>query len=157
MKAKLLLLLFGILAFTSKADNTPQFLVMWLKDGTKQTYLLDKKPVLNFTDTDILISTKEYTFNYSLGDIARFTYENNSDARLDETNLEESIFRFDGENLYFSNRETYGIIAIYELDGKQVFLREINSGEECIIPLTGLKEGVYIVNVNGSSHRIIKK
>ena len=158
MKSKLLLsLLFGFSIF-AKAESNPTNLVVWAKDGTKVAYALTEKPKVTFTETDLVITAKGVEVNYSLENMARFTYEeDNTTTAITNLQTGESPFKLNGESLLFPALKANSTVAVYSLNGTLVFKKTVRQNGEYAFPLSNLNAGVYIVNVKGLSYKIIKR
>lgn len=157
MKSKLLLsLLLGFSIFT-KAENNPTNLVVWAKDGTKVAYALAEKPKVTFTETDLVITAKGVEVNYSLENMARFTYESNDESAIINLQTDESPFKLTGESLLFSALKANSTVSVYFLNGTLVFKKTVRQNGEYTFPLSNLNAGVYMVNVNGLTYKIMKR
>ena len=158
MKSKLLLsLLLGFSIF-AKAENNPTNLVVWAKDGTKVAYALAEKPKVTFTETDLVIIAKGVEVNYSLENMARFTYEeDNTTTAITNMQTDESSFKLNGESLLFPALKTNSTVSVYSLNGVLVFKKTIKQDGEYAFSLSNLNAGVYMVNVNGLTYKIVKR
>ena len=156
MKSKLLLsLLLGFSIF-AKAEN-PTNLVVWAKDGTKVAYALTEKPKVTFTETDLVITAKGVEVNYSLENMARFTYESNDESGIINLQTDESPFRLTGESLLFPALKANSTVSVYSLNGALVFKKTVRQNGEYAFPLSNLSAGVYMINVNGLTYKIMKR
>lgn len=158
MKSKLLLsLLLGFSIF-AKAENNPTNLVVWAKDGTKVAYALAEKPKVTFTETDLVITAKGVEVNYSLENMARFTYEeDNTTTAITNLQTGESPFKLNGESLLFPTLKANSTVSVYSLNGALVFKKTVSQNGEYAFSLSNLNAGVYIVNVNGLTYKIVKR
>lgn len=157
MKSKLLLsLLLGFSIF-AKAENNPTNLVVWAKDGTKVAYALAEKPKVTFTETDLVITAKGVEVNYSLENMARFTYESNDESAIINLQTDESPFKLTGESLLFPALKANSTVSVYSLNGTLVFKKTVRQNGEYAFPLSNLNAGVYMVNVNGLTYKIVKR
>ena len=158
MKSKLLLsLLLGFSIF-AKAENNPTNLIVWAKDGTKVAYALAEKPKVTFTETDLVITAKGVEVNYSLENMARFTYEeDNTTTAITNLQTGESPFKLNGESLLFPTLKANSTVSVYSLNGALVFKKAVLQNGEYAFPLSNLNAGVYLVNVNGLTYKIVKK
>ena len=157
MKSKLLLsLLLGFSIFT-KAENNPTNLVVWAKDGTKVAYALTEKPKVTFTETDLVITAKGVEVNYSLENMARFTYESNDESAIINLQTDKSPFKLTGESLLFPALKANSTVSVYSLNGTLVFKKTVRQTGEYAFPLSNLNAGVYMVNVNGLTYKIVKR
>lgn len=157
MKSKLLLsLLLGFSMF-AKAESNPTNLVVWAKDGTKVAYALAKQPKVTFTETDLVITANGIEVNYTLENMARFTYEDNTSTAITNLQTNESTFKLDGESLLFPALKANSTVSVYSLNGTLVFKKTIRQNGEYSFPLSSLNTGVYLVSVNGLTYKIVKR
>lgn len=157
MKKIILLMLLPLISIMAVADEPIDNLVVWAKDGTKVAYALAEKPKVTFTETDLVITSNGIEVNYVLENMARFTYEKSSSTRI--TNLEngETSFKLDGELLLFPSLKANSTIAIYSTNGTLVFKQIVRQNGDYSFSILHLNTGVYIVNVNGLTYKIIKR
>ena len=157
MKAKLLALLLSFSCLSKMADEPKTQLVIWAKDGTKVAYALVEKPKVTFTETELVITAKDAEVSYSLENMARFTYEDDSADAITNLQTDESSFKLDGESLLFLALKANSTVSVYSLNGTLVFKKSVRQNGEYAFPLSNLNTGVYMVNVNGLTYKIVKR
>lgn len=157
MKSKLLITFLLSFSLTTKAEDNPTNLVVWAKDGTKVAYALAEKPKITFTETDLIITAKGVEVSYALGNMARFTYESNDGTSIVNLQSDESPFKLSGESLLFPALKVNTTVSIYTPNGTLVFKKTVRQDGEYAFPLSNLNAGVYIVNVNGLTYKIVKR
>lgn len=157
MKQKLLLVLLSCFCLSAMADEPKTLLVVWAKDGTQVAYALAEKPKVTFTETDLVITANGVEVNYTLENMARFTYEDNISTAITNLQTDESTFKLDGETLLFPALKANSIVSVYSLNGMLVFKKTIHQNGEYAFPLSNLNTGVYMVNVNGLTYKIVKR
>lgn len=138
------------------ADEPKTQLVLWAKDGTQVAYALVEKPKITFTETDVVITANSVNVSYPLENMSRFTYENNT-ATVINLQTDESSFKLDGESLLFPTLKTNSTVSVYSPNGTLVFKKTVRQNGEYAFPLSNLNAGVYMVNVNGLTYKIVKK
>lgn len=149
----MLLPLFSMVAVADEAINS---LVVWAKDGTKVAYALAEKPKLTFTESELVVKTDSIEVTYALEQMSRFTYESGSVTGI--TNLRtDTPFSLINEALVFPALPANSMVSVYSLNGSLVFKKTIRTAGEYAFPLSGLNTGVYLVNVNAVTYKIIKK
>lgn len=154
MKTKLLLLLL-LCSFLMRINAKETQLIVWAKNGEKVAFLLSENPKIKFSETDIIITSKDMIVTYSLENMLRFTYENEINTSV--INVNDNLLKFDGEVLLFPNLKVNSNIAVYTLVGKVVFSKTTDVNGDFLFPVSYLEAGVYIVNVNGIIYKILKK
>ena len=157
MKKIILLLALILLSCKMIAQEFKTQLIVWAKDGTKVAYLLSEKPKITFTETDLVITAKDIEVNYALENMARFTYESNENTAIRNLETDETLFKLESESLLFPALKSKTIIAIYTLNGAPVMKRTTEESGEYAFPLSNLNAGVYMVNVNGLTYKIVKR
>ncbi len=157
MKVKLLAMLLSFTSLSAMADEPKTQLVVWAKDGTQVAYALAEKPKVTFTETDLIIKTDDVEVNYSLENMARFTYENDETVSITNLQTGKSSFKLDGESLLFPALKTNSTVSLYSLNGTLVFNKTVRTAGEYSFPLSGLNAGVYVVTVNGLTYKIVKR
>lgn len=157
MKTKLLLSLLFCFCLMSMAEDIKTHLVVWAKNGTKVAYALTEEPKVTFTETDMVITAKGVEVNYSLENMARFTYESNDESTSINLNTDKECFKLNGETLLFPSLSAKSTIYIYSADGKLFFKKTIQTAGEYSFPLSSLSAGTYLVTVNGITYKIVKK
>lgn len=133
-------------------------LVVWAKDNTKVSYLLEDSPKISFTNEYLVITTNSVEVDYELSQMARITYENIDVSSI--VNIKgESVnpFNFNGESLLFPSSDVDISVRVYTTDGKLVLERNVNKGENLAVPLNSFNSGIYLVHVNGITYKIVKR
>lgn len=131
-------------------------LVIWAKDGTKVAYALAEKPKLTFTESELVVKAESIEVTYDLEKISCFIYESGGMTGI--TDLEtESIFNFQNEALVFPALSANSTVSVCSLNGIFVFKKTVRVAGEYAFPLSNLNAGVYLVNVNGVTYKIMKK
>ena len=157
MKTKVMVLLLSCFCLSTMADEPKTHLIVWAKDGTKVAYALIEKPKVTFTETDLVITTNSVEVNYALEDMARFTYADNTETAISNLQTEETVFKLDGESLLFPSLKANSTVSVYALNGTLVFKKTVRQNGEYTFPLSDLSTGIYMINVNGLTYKIVKR
>lgn len=157
MKSKVMALLLSGVFYSAMADEPKTKLIVWAKDGTKVAYLLAENPKVTFTETDLVIMTNEVEVNYALENMTRFTYESNTNTAIANLQTNGPSFKFDGATLLFPMLKANNTVAVYSLNGALAFKKTIQKDGEYAFSISNLNAGVYIVNVNGLTYKVVKK
>lgn len=139
------------------ADEPITNLVIWSKDGAKVAYALAEKPRITFTKTDLVITTQGVEVSYLLDNMARFTYEKVSEAGITNLEKDETIFELNGDTLLFPSLKANSTVSVHSVNGVLVFKQTVRQNGEYSFPVSNLNTGVYLVNVNGLTYKIVKK
>lgn len=135
-------------------------LVLWAKDGERiSIFALTQKPKVTFNDKKFAVECEGVEIEYfELENLARFTYEkNNVPTAIGNLVTEETKFKLDGESLLFSFSKANNMISIYSANGTLVSNKMIKQAGEYALPIANLGTGIYLVKVNGSTYKIVRK
>lgn len=156
MKRTILLALLPLISIIAMANEPITKLVIWAKDGTKVAYALAEKPKLTFTESELVVKTDSIEVTYALEQMLRFTYESGSVTGIIDLKT-DNLFSLINEALVFPALSANSTVSVYSLNGSLVFKKTIRTTGEYAFPLSGLNTGVYLVNVNGVTYKIMKK
>lgn len=156
-KILFIIVILSSLTNTIMATNDETKLIVWAKDGTKVTYVLNEKPLVTFTETDLVIHSNGIEMNYPLTSMARFTFEKGQNTGVRNINSIESHISFDGNLLCFHNLSMNSNVSLYSYNGNLIFKDRIPNGKDYTLPLSNLDAGIYIVTINGMSYKFAKK
>ena len=102
MKAKLLALsMFSLFALETMAENIPDLLVVWTKDGSKPSFALSENPSVSFTKSDLVVKTKGVEVNYALTNLQRLTYKKNDITGVTDIATGKTVLRLQHNAIYF--------------------------------------------------------
>lgn len=157
MRKEFILSLFFCLSLLAKAEDKLTHIIVWAKDGTRVAYALDKEPMITFSETDMIIATKDIEVNYALENMDRITYGDSNASGIRNINSGEPIYRWDGEALIFPSLVCNSTVSLYSLNGMMVFTENIKESGEYFFSLSNLNTGIYVVKVNNITYKLIKK
>ncbi len=155
MKRYIFLLLSFLVLTVANAEVTTN-LIICAKDGTKTEYALTEKPVITFSKTNLIISTKSVNVSYPLDDFSHFAYESRNITSVEDV-LGSSSFNFSGDKLLFTNLKIDTYLYLYNLDGALLISKHLVKNNNHAVSLSELQPGTYVVKVNKSAYKIIKR
>lgn len=157
MRTITLMLLLLTIGFTTEAFGSINQLTLWSKDGTKVEYYLNDRPKITFTDTHAVITSNGIEMNYPFHGIERITYGKSLTATIHGIEGDASNFNFDGETLVFHDIEAGTVVSVYSINGILLLKDVINETGRYALGLSGVTAGIYLININGTNYKIIKK
>ena len=133
-----------------------QSLKIWNKDNSIVNVIdLKEEPVIAILDNSIHITTSEYVLDYGIGEVRRFTYD------VLDTGIKDLLFptdcRQEGLYIIINNVKSKSSIGLYGINGMAIPVNAEQRGDGYAISLEGLSSGVYLLNVNGKTTKILKK
>ncbi len=139
------------------ANDDTLYLIVWTKNGERIGYVLDKEPVISFTENEMKIKGNDFDVIYTLDNFARYTYDIHDPATIRDILTEKFIAKFEGESIVFPSLKAHSTVSVYTLNGVQIFKKTVQKDGEYAFPLSVLSSGVYLVNINGQTYKIMKK
>lgn len=155
---KVLLLLLGMtFALCANAQSNYK-LVVWEKGGAVVgNYELTYTPKVTFTETEMIITTSlADVYYYGLPNMWKLTYES-VPTSVNNILADNNAMQFTGDAIVFPVLEAGSNIAVYAANGALVINKTVSSAGEYAFPISNLSQGVYMVNVNGKTYKIVKK
>lgn len=134
-------------------------LIMWAKDGSKiATYALEGRPKVTFNENRFAVECTGVEIEYyELEELARFTYEKDSETAVKNVLKDGPTFKMNRESILFSSLKENSTISIYSINGSLVLRQTLQQAGEYTLPISNLTAGVYMISVNGSTFKVVKK
>lgn len=150
------IILFCISFATLKADNTK--LIVSFKDGNKIAYILDKKPKLTFSNSNLVVAIDDINVDYPLEGILQWSYEDNDITAIANRYKSDDIsLCYSKDRIVIMPHKKDCTFLLSSTNGVLVFQTKVKAEEQFVFPLSNLNSGVYIVTVNGISNKITKQ
>ena len=124
------------------------------------TFALEDIKRIDFFDDYIWFNCSSNVFNlfWPIDYVKKITYSDRLDAGGIELNEDELSpdFQIKKDELIFSNLKENALITIYGLNGNLILKRKVNAGGVYKYSTGDLEKGVYIINVDGVTFKILK-
>lgn len=101
----------------------------------------------------LTVTTTATTAEYALSKIQSFTFATVSG--INNVVAENGKSMWDGDSYVIPG--TNAKVRIFSIDGKSISVNPIYSDGSTILQLSSLPPGVYIINANGNSVKIVRK
>lgn len=134
-------------------------LVVNLKDGTHDYYLLAEKPYFTFSGSFLSTIKSGAVVVYDRNDIKDFTFEGSSSDGIKAMDASGNLFvhQTNEGTLLISGLDNGASIYIYDIGGKQLQVFKAEATGECEVNLPPAK-GIYVINIaNKRTIKITKK
>lgn len=132
-------------------------LIILGKDGTKIAYALTDKPKITFTDSDLVVSVNGLTSNYLLINLLGITYSESDVTNISNAKDDFPLFYMNGNKLMFHKIKRDMALFLYKIDGSLVLKKRISKDSDTTISLSSIESGIYVLQINGTAFKIIKK
>ena len=141
------------------ADDTVTLndLVVWTRDGAKTVFELRQDPSVTFEEGGLVVRSNGMEANFSISDLLRWTYQQRTVSGISEVGADRTHPFMDGEQLVISQLKEGATVRVFAADGRQVMEKTMKRDGACRISLTRLQTGVYVVQVNTLTYKILKK
>lgn len=132
-----------------------QTLVLLHSDGTTTDVELFTQPRIEFLGEKVVITSPVLNMEYAKNDLVRFTYKGNGTA-INSQKFDIDMRR-DDDRLVFHDVKNLNQVAVYKVNGIRVPVRFIRSGNDAVLPLAQIPQGVYLLSVNGRATKFTKQ
>lgn len=157
MKRLLLIVSLSIMAGKIKAQNFPNTLVVWAKDGSSTICALKDLPIVSFTETDLLISSQSAEYIFPLENMSRLSYNYDESSEIYDIKNEEKNIKINNNTIIFPSLKANNTISLFTANGTEIFKKLVSKNGSYSFSIDDLKPGVYLIKVNKSSYKIMKK
>ena len=146
-----------VLMFLFSGQTTfAQSLTIWTRDNsTIKVINLKDEPLITILEESMQVTTPKLVLNYGIKEVHKFTY---SDF---ETGISNTLFPADfhqeGLRIVLHNVKSMNGIALYGVNGMSIPINVEQQGDDYVISLENLSFGVYLLNVDGKTTKILKK
>ena len=158
------MMLLGVLAVSSVsawAQTTASCVVVEETNGNKTEYLLTTEPYITYVGNDVTITNTEVTVVLDAADVEKVYLsetETNAATGIQEVKASESVLvdLTDGK-LNLNGLKTGSPVALYSVDGRQLYAGTASAAGTLSLPLGTLPGGMIIVKTTTQTFKIIKK
>lgn len=153
---KRLLFLLGImfLAVPLFGQNT---LTIHQKDGQQFNYGFDDKPVIIYTATDLVLKTTMTELQFPLASIAKFTFTDIEDAVSPIKDSSSAQLKLDNYMVSITGTKPDVAVSVIGSDGKTIGTYKTDAGGSVTFSIADLPQGLYIINIDNLTCKILKK
>lgn len=157
MKKVLVCIMVIILPLLLSAEKT--HLVITAKDGTQVAFVLQERPKVTFSESELHLHTMNLEVSYSLVNMENFKYEKRDMIPSSVINLQgqESVYLLEEDYIVFPVLAKDTEVSLYTINGIMIFSKKVNQSGEYLFPLSHLRSAIYVLKVNDLTYKIIKR
>lgn len=155
MRKLLLFLSVVLLVSPVFSQNT---LTIYQKDGTQISVGFDDKPVVTFTDNELVVKTTKTTLRYEFAQVAKFTFDKNEtgvNGVIDDAS--QAGITLDEYTVYITGAKADAVVCLIGADGKQLQSYKTDADGSVTFSIAQLPEGMYIISSESLTCKILKK
>ena len=155
MKKKLIILMLaGLLWSAAEVAAQGQILVLHHADGKTTEVELYTLPRIQMAADKMTITSQGVSQEFAKADVVRFTYKGiNSGISVVKP---ETRYRVDEDQVTFYGISATDRISVYNASGVQIPVRLTADGNDAVLSLAQLPQGVYLVTINGRTLKFIR-
>ena len=151
----------AVLAFSVMSGLSAQnTLTIHQKDGQQFSYGFGEKPVVTFTDNDLIVTTanENVKLTLALTSVEKFTFDSNETAVNDiKDNAQKASISLDEYSVYIANVKENAVVSLSSADGKQLQAFKAGADGTVSFSIADLSNGTYIISSENLSVKIQKK
>lgn len=147
-----LMSLFGFIPMSA------QFAVKMIPaEGEETTFLLSHHPKVSMAEEGLIIETDQDRVECEIGEGVRFEFIEDYETAVKNIETGMPAFKFDGQGISGYNIQPSSDVMIFDVSGKVMKSSRTDADGNFYISLSGLPEGVYILNSVDKKFKFIKK
>jgi len=154
MMKKLLIFLLAVLLMPAIVKAQNPILVLHHANGNTSEVELYTMPRILMTADKMQIKSSVAELEYDKTDVLRFTFKNVGTG-IDAVHS-EMAFRIDEDCVTFRGIPEAGAVKVYNLKGVQIPVRLEIAGGDAVLSLSQLPKGIYLVDINSKTLKIIR-
>lgn len=147
--------LFGCILFVQNSDAQKSLVIWDTQPSIIQKIELVAKPVVKILSNKILIVYQEGGVEFEYDNIHRFTFETSAaDINVPSQKID---YQQEYGRIVFEGVPYRDDITLYSIGGMRIPVKIEKKGDSLVLPLLGIRPGVYILSICGQTIKIIKK
>lgn len=155
MKRFLFSIITVLLVIPTIAQNT---LTIHQKDGQQFSYGFGEKPVVSFTDNNLIIKSSNVEVNYELANLSKFTFDE-KDTGVDEIKYktDNASIKLDEYTVKISHSKPDITVSVIGSDGKTIKTYKTDTEGYVSFSINDFPDGLYIISTESLTVKIIRK
>jgi hypothetical protein len=153
-KKTLLFTLLAVLLLPAIAKAQNLTLVLHHADGKTSDVELYTMPRITMTADKMQIKSAVLDVEYDKADVLLFTFRD-VDTGIQAVRS-ETAYRIDEDCVTFHGVPETGTVKVFLMNGVQVPVRLTRNGRDAVLSLAQLRQGVYLVSINGRTLKFVK-
>lgn len=155
MKRLSIILFTALLSAPIFCQNT---LTIYQKDGQKFSFGFDDKPVITYTDTEMVLKTAKTEVQYPLASLSKLSFTDVEDAVVPIKRDDNAAqLELDGYVVNISGSKADAKVSVVAPDGKTLGTYKTDSDGSVTFSIADLPQGLYIISSENLTCKILKK
>ena len=155
MKRILALLCTALMAVPVFSQNT---LTIHQKNGEQLSFGFEDKPVIKFTDNEIVLTSAKTELRFQFANVAKLTFDDIDDAVISiKADGTKASITLDEYTVSISGAKSDASVQLIASDGKQLQSYKTSQDGTVTFSIADLPEGTYIIITDSLTVKILKK
>lgn len=147
--------LFALFVCQAFAQNT---LTVHQKDGQEFSFGFEEKPLVTFTETELVVKTSKVELRYELSKFSKFTFdEKEVDDAVNPITEKKASITLDEYTVCITGAKADIVVRLIASSGQPLNSYKTDSNGSVTFSISELPEGTYIIASESLTCKIIKK
>ena len=157
LKTRIITLFAGICLGTTAQANSMQFSIYTL-DGNVSTYKLDDNPKIDVKEDHLIIFNNSIEVSFDFSNLQKLVYNSEVTGIESIHSIEDQpVLLLEGNYIKISPLQKEAQISIYDTKGMQIETKCLDANQHHVISISDLTQGLYIITLNKTTYKIMKK
>ena len=153
---KIFLSLLGAVFLTAPVFGQ-NYLTIQQKDGHEFSFGFEDKPVITYTENDLVLKTTKTEFQYPLASLAKFTFtELATQVNAVPVDFQNPTFAIDDYEINITGANAGINVSVIYPDGKIVGTYKTEQDGSVTFSIADLPAGLYIINSEKLTFKVLK-
>ena len=154
MRRLILIITSALFALPVIGQNT---LTIHQKDGQLFSFGFEDKPVITYTDNDLVLKTTKTEVQYPLSSLAKFTFTDLEDAVISIKDDKAAQMELDNYMVSITGAKPDITVTVIGSDGKTIGTYKTDAYGSVTFSISDLPQGIYIIKSENLTCKILKK
>lgn len=150
--------IFVVLLMASVTLYGQNTLTIHQKNGEKFSYGFEEKPLVVFSETEMIVKSTKVEVRYQIDELAKFTFDDKeTDVESISENCGKATITLDEYFVSITGIKANSEVRLTTADGKQLHTYRSNDEGYVTFSIADLINGVYLISSDSLTVKIIKK
>ena len=128
------------------------------KDGQQFSFGFEDKPVVSFTDSDLIVKSTKTELTYALSSVSKFTFDDIEDAVISiNDDAAKAVITLDSYTVSITGAKADIEVRLNSSDGKLLQSYKTDEDGDVTFSIADLPNGTYIISSQSLTVKILKK
>lgn len=128
------------------------------KDGQQFSFGFEDKPVVSFTDSDLIVKSTKTELTYALSSVSKFTFDDIEDAVISiNDDAAKAVITLDSYTVSITGAKADIEVRLNSSDGKLLQSYKTTQNGSLTFSIAELPKGTYIISSESLTCKILKK